>query len=130
MAKPRAARIASPTMPSRTDSRRFVAGWAWKVGRIMAMSTVWGLRPGVHAPQRPAASAQAQVDLRDLGGFGLGLEEVALQEPEHPREHVARELLDAVVVVEDGRVVVLAAERDLVLGRGQLLLERQDVLVG
>jgi hypothetical protein len=37
---------------------------------------------------------------------------------------------DGGVVVEHGGVVVLARERDLVLGRGQLLLELEDVLVG
>src|SRR5260221_6957821 len=72
---------------------------------------------------------QAEVDRRGRGLARLGLEEIALQEAEHPGEDIARERLDPVVVLEDRRVVVLAAERDLVLGRGQLLLERQDVLV-
>ena len=73
---------------------------------------------------------QAEVDVRDVGArLGLGVEELALREAEQARDEHVRERLDRGVVVEDARVVVLAAERDLVLGRGQLLLELEDVLV-
>ena len=51
-------------------------------------------------------------------------------EVEHAGDEVAREALDLGVVAHDGVVVELAREGDLVLGRGQLLLERHDVLVG
>ena len=50
--------------------------------------------------------------------------------PSGPGDEHVREGRDAGVVVEHGRVVVLAREADLVLGRGQLLLQAQDVLVG
>ena len=80
-------------------------------------------------PRAPAVSVRREVDVRHVLRLGLGLEELALGEAERAREEDVREHLDRVVVVEDGRVVVLAGERDLVLGGRQLLLEFEDVLV-
>ena len=79
---------------------------------------------------RGARSAQTEVDVRDVLGLRLGVEEVALGEAEHAGDQHSREGLDAGVVVEHGGVVMLARERDLVLGGGQLLLELEDVLIG
>src|SRR5664280_2482365 len=72
----------------------------------------------------------SQVDDRNLGGLGLGCEKLALGEAHGPGYQHVREGLERVVELEDRRVEVLARERDLVLCRGQLLLQREDVLVG
>src|SRR6187431_2943345 len=91
---------------------------------------MWSPRAGAAwtpAPGRGAGSAEAQVDLRDLGRLGLCVEELALHEAEDAREQDRRDRLDRVVVIEHRRVVVLAREADLVLGRRELLLELHDV---
>src|SRR6476619_824026 len=74
-------------------------------------------------------SAQAEIDVGDVGSFGLSVEELTLGEPERSSDEHVGEGRYRRVVIEDGRVVVLARERDLVLGRRQLLLELEDVLV-
>src|SRR4051812_487145 len=61
---------------------------------------------------------------------GVALEGLARREVAHPRDEVARERLDPVVVAQHGVVVELPRVGDLVLGRGQLLLQVQEVLVG
>ena len=81
-------------------------------------------------PPAVGGSGQAEVDVRDVGGLRLGVEELAPREAQRSGEQDVRERRDRRVVVEDCRVVVLARERDLVLGRRQLLLELEDVLVG
>ena len=48
---------------------------------------------------------------------------------EHAGDDVGRNALDPDVVLHDLVVVELAREADLVLGRGEFLLERQEVLV-
>src|SRR5207249_1632171 len=59
----------------------------------------------------------------------FAFEELTLGEVEVPREDVAWERLDRVVVVEHAVVVELPCVRDAILGRRQLLLKRQEVLV-
>src|SRR5690606_13643283 len=58
------------------------------------------------------------------------LEQGRRLEPEHTGDQVGRERLALVVVVHDRVVVVLAGERDAVLGGGQLLRQLHHVLVG
>src|SRR4029079_3640622 len=78
----------------------------------------------------PGPVTKPEVQDRRLGRLGLGVEELAGREAADAGDEVAGDRRDRGVVVEDGGVVVLAAERDLVLGRRQLLLELEDVLVG
>ena len=78
----------------------------------------------------PIPGLRSQIDDGDLGSLGLGLEELTLGEAQRPGDEDVREDLEGVVEFQDRRVVVLAGERDLVLGRGQLLLQRENVLVG
>src|SRR5664279_699560 len=86
---------------------------------------------GVVAPRLAARPKHlSQTDDGDLGSLGLGREELTLGEAHRPGNEDVREDLQRVVVVEDAGVVMLPRERNLVLGRGQLLLEREDVLVG
>src|SRR5687768_5824886 len=60
-------------------------------------------------------------------GIRLGdLEVVALTEPEHVGDEDGREGLDRRIELAHRAVVVLTAEADLVLRRGQLLLELHD----
>src|SRR6267142_4129981 len=126
MAKPRAPRI-SVTRTIRTiEFRRLSDCWAAKVWRFSIGARAETARSRCGGS---CGSAEAEVDGRDRCRLRLGLEELALGEPEEPGEEHVREDLDRVVVVEDAGVVVLAAERDLVLGRGDLFLEREDVLV-
>src|SRR5438309_9330988 len=79
--------------------------------------------------RRSGGGRLAKGDDGDFLGGRLSLEEVTLREPEHPGDEHVREGLDRLIEVEDRRVVVLPREADLVLGRRQLLLEVQDVLV-
>src|SRR5919197_2274518 len=126
MAKPSAARISVTRPISSRELRWLSACCAAKVERVsIGGRAETALREGGGTTR----SAQAEIDRGDRGRLGLRLEELALGEPEGPGEEPVREDLDGVVVVEDAGVVVLAAERDLVLGRGDLFLERQDVLV-
>ena len=60
----------------------------------------------------------------------LHLEELFLLEVERRRDDHGRELLHALVVVADVRVVEAARRLQPVLGVRQLLLEREEVLVG
>src|SRR5881396_1285840 len=127
MANPRAPRSSATITINRTELRRLLDCWAAKVWRVCIRRRAGTARCGSGAVWR---SAQAEVDRRNGGRFRLGLEELALQEAEHAGEEVVREDLDRVVVVQDACVVVLPAERDLVLGRRDLFLQGQDVLVG
>src|SRR4051812_27297470 len=70
-------------------------------------------------------------DLRRLALLGrLGrLEELGGGETEGPGEHTVGEGLALGVVLGDRVVVRLAREGDLVLGAGELLLQREHVLV-
>src|SRR6266545_407040 len=120
MAKPRAARSSVTSPISRIELRRLVDCWAANVWRVSIVRRAGTAQCWSGAVWR---SAQAEVDRRNGGRFRLGLEELALDEAEHPREEVVREDLDRVVVVQDARVVVLAAERDLVFGGGDLFLQ-------
>src|SRR6266550_3257254 len=109
MAKPSAARI-NVTRTMRTiEFRRLFACWAAKVWRFSIGARAEAARWRFGGS---ASSAQAEIDGRDRRGLGLGLEELALGEPEHPGEQDVREDLDGVVVIEDAGVVVLPAERD------------------
>src|SRR5262249_50311727 len=63
-----------------------------------------------------------------LGGLGR-LQELRGREAEQPGEEVVRKGLQAEVVLPDRVVVGLAGERDLVLGAGELLLQRRHALV-
>src|SRR5512134_2106366 len=70
---------------------------------------------------------------RDAGHLGLGavleLEELALAEVAHPRDDLRRQGLDLRVESLDLGVVETARRLDPVLGRGQLALELEEVLV-
>src|SRR6266480_3849187 len=55
---------------------------------------------------------------------------IVLPEAEHVGDEVAREALDPGVQLQDGVVVELAGVGDAALGRSELLLEGQEVLVG
>ncbi len=80
-------------------------------------------RPGPRSLARGRRDQLRLRSTRDVRRLGLGVEELALGEAERAREQHVRERRDRGVVVEDARVVVLAREGDLVLGRRQLLLE-------
>lgn len=68
---------------------------------------------------------------RRLGGISLGDREGgAAAEAHHSRHEHHQEGLDRGGVLADCAVVVLPGEADLALGRGQLLLQLEDVLVG
>src|SRR5690349_23868116 len=100
MANPSVPRSSVTSTMRTTELRRFADCCSWKVDRVCI-----GLRPGfeigsIHRfmPRRPPArwarrviatwvprdrrSAQAEVDVRDARGLGLGLEELALREAE------------------------------------------------
>src|SRR5919106_286878 len=62
-------------------------------------------------------------------GFLFGFEELPRDEAGEPGHDERRELLGDRVVLHDLVVVELPRERDLALGRGQLFLESQEVLV-
>src|SRR6185436_15675476 len=94
--------------------------------RFSAGADGWSRASG----RRTGPATEAEIDDRRLGGLRLGVEELPRLEAERAGDEVARDRRDRRVVVEDGRVVVLPAKRDLVLGRRQLLLELEDVLVG
>jgi hypothetical protein len=102
--------------------------WSYIVSRAFAYCPgCWDGRDGrLHLDLR----RHAQVDLRHLAVRGVALEELPLREVEHAGDRVARELLDLGVIGHDAVVVELARERDLVLGRGELLLQCHHVLVG
>ena len=89
-----------------------------------------GRATGRGAALTPIPDLRTQIDDGDLGSLGLGLEELTLREAQRPGNEDVREDLEGVVEFQDRGVVVLAGERDLVLRRGQLLLQRQNVLVG
>src|SRR3954463_9762351 len=72
---------------------------------------------------------EAEIDGGDCLRLRLCFEELALAEAERPGNQDVRERLDRCVVVEHAGVVVLAREADLVLSRGQLLLQLEHVLV-
>ena len=92
--------------------RRGRGSGRWR--RVLGGAAVASARPG----------AEPEVDRRHgLRGLRLGVEELALGEAEGPGDEDVGERGDRGVVVEDGRVVVLAREADLVLRRRQLLLE-------
>ena len=74
--------------------------------------------------------ALTEIDDRDFGGFRLRGEELALGEAKRSGDQHVGEDLQRVVELQHRGVVMLAGERDLVLGRSQLLLQGQDVLVG
>src|SRR5665647_2675047 len=76
--------------------------------------------------QTPAAAAQSEGILSQA----LGLEILRTADLGQARDEVARDGLDLGVELTDVRVVVAATRRDTVLGRGQLLLQRKEVLVG
>src|SRR5882672_11634783 len=63
-----------------------------------------------------------------LGRFDL--ERLRGREAEHAGDHAVRKHLPRVVVAEDGIVVGLPCERDLVFGAGELFGELHHVLVG
>src|ERR671930_251866 len=118
MAKPSAARISVTRPISSRELRWLSACCAAKVERV---SIGGRAETALCEGGGTTRSAQAEIDRGDRGRLGLRLEELALGEPEGPGEEHVREDLAG--------VVVLAAERDLVLGSGDLFLERQDVLV-
>ncbi len=89
-------------------------------------------RAGPGARERqvpPARRSRAEVDLRGLALRHVGLEELALLEPERPGEHDPGERLDRVVEREHRVVVDLPRDGDPVLRPGQLVLELPEVLV-
>src|SRR5437867_6728831 len=75
------------------------------------------------------ASLELRLRRRTLGRVGE-LEVLLRIEAEHPREDVGREGLEGGVVVADVPVVEAACERDLVLGRGQVLGKVLELLDG
>src|SRR4051812_23354834 len=78
---------------------------------------------------RQMASGCLEADLRGLGVFGSGVEELSLVEVEHAREDHGLELLGLSGVAQHAVVVVLPRVGDAVLRAGQLLLQVQEVLV-
>src|SRR3954465_12611295 len=72
---------------------------------------------------------EAEIDGGDCLRLRLCFEELALAEAERPGNQDVGERLDRWVGVENAGVVVLAREADLVLSRGQLLLQLEHVLV-
>src|SRR6188474_2564775 len=78
-------------------------------------------------PRRRAGASEA--DLRRLARRRLlELEVLALLEVEEPGDDVRRDALERGVVREDGVVVDLPGDRDLVLGLLELALELLEVL--
>src|SRR6476660_5063 len=116
--------MAKPSTPSRTTTNAA----SRKEFRLFA--EIWSENDDRLATVISAAilSAEAEVDVRDVRRLRFGVEEVALDEAEDAGDQDRRKGLDPGVVVEHRHVVVLARERDLVLGRGQLLLELEHVL--
>src|ERR687895_2618844 len=95
----------------------------------MGWSSV-GWQPPSSAAWRPdAAWLDGQVDRGDRRRLRLCVEEVATGEAKRAGDQDVREHLQRGVVLEHAGVVVLPREADLVLGRGQLLLEVEHVLV-
>lgn len=71
-----------------------------------------------------------EIDIRHTPHFGrLDFQEAGSLEIEHAGDDVVREVLDLVVVVENGVIKCLPGERHLVFGRGELFLELHHVLV-
>src|SRR5687768_3582840 len=116
--------MAPPSSPSTTTTastrsqlrRRLRSISRKKVVGTRGAATVIGLR-------------RSQVHLGHHGVRLGDLEVVALAEPEHAGDEDGGEGLDRRVELAHRAVVMLAAEPDLVLRRGQLLLELHDVLV-
>ena len=76
-------------------------------------------------------STLAEVDAHRLAGGGFLRLEIGLGfEVEHSREDAAGKLLAGVVVLQDLVVIELTRVGDASLGAGELLLEREEVLVG
>jgi len=69
------------------------------------------------------------IDLRHRLVFRRALEVFSLLEAEVVRDNVRREFLDPRVERQHGVVVGLTRECDLVLGRGQFLLQAKHVFV-
>src|ERR1041384_5098707 len=73
--------------------------------------------------------SERQIHLRHLTLVGDGdLKQLSGLEPEATRNQVGREFLLRDVVASGDVIVELPREADLVLGRGQLLLQRLNVL--
>src|SRR5688572_14627433 len=84
--------------------------------------------------ERSCASKKSKLRERHLRRLALlgrlgGLQELGGVEAEHPGEEVVRERLALGVVLHHRVVERLARERHLVLGAGELLLQREHVLV-
>src|SRR6266568_1320596 len=75
-------------------------------------------------------TAALHVHLNGPTGRFVDLEELARTEAERAGDQVRRELADRRVQTHDLVVVELPRVRDLRLGPGQLLLEREEVLAG
>src|SRR5688500_15942416 len=128
---------AATTSNSSQDRRLFWPICWWKVWRVIIG---WGSSasskggPGPLPPRAPGRSGrgggrrrEAQVHGGDLVRRGLGVEEFPPAEAQGTGDEHAGERRDGCVVVQDGGVVVLAREADLVLRGGQLLLELEHV---
>ena len=149
--------MAKPNTPSSSDRRRAragstAAGWR-RSGRRKSESVTchrrlrldvhrWpdtagavSRRAAVARAARPAASVtaggrEAQVDRAGRSAPPASASKNSrLREAERPGDQHVGEGLDRGVVVEHAGVVVLAREADLVLGRRQLLLQLEHVLV-
>src|SRR5512145_2387759 len=72
--------------------------------------------------------AVSELDVRDVAGGLVGLEVLARTESHPAGDHVRRDLLDRLVVGQNGVVVELAGVGDPALRGGQLFLELEEVL--
>src|SRR6516164_7550130 len=97
---------------------------------VRATLGAWKWKPGAWSAQSGGGYGLLE---RHLGRCALGLcdfEQRRLLEAEHAGHLDSREDLAPDVVVGGGVVERLPGEADLVLGRGQLLLQGEHVLVG
>src|SRR3954447_822973 len=78
---------------------------------------------------QPGIVEKSELDLGNLGRALLGLEVFALLEVEHARDEVRWEGLNLRVELLHAVVVELPRVRNAILGRGQLFLQIQEVLI-